>query len=472
MGTVSDQNGQPLPGASILEKGTTNGTQTDFDGNFSLAVTDENTIIVVSYVGFTTQEVAVGDITEEITITLVEDAANLDEVIITGYTGQSKRTITGAVEIIDSDELNKNPATRLDQQLQGKISGVNIITNGAPSGGAQVRIRGFATFGNKDPLYIIDGSPGGGLNDINPNDVESISVLKDASAASIYGSRAANGVIVITTKKGKKGQAAKISYDSFVSLDFDGGNKQNVLTPQQWGEMEWSGLRAGGNDSPSHPTYGSGANPVIPEYLNGDPSLPYDPDTNRLLRSANTDWWDVLNQTGVSEQHNVRVLGGTNSGSYALSFGYLDRQGTIIETNFRRYTTRVNTNFSFLNDKIRVGENLTVAYSETKGNIGNPFQRVVYFPLIPQFDEGGNIGGTLNGILGLGTNFLNPYAIQVRAKDALGQRWRIFGNAYMEAAIIPDLVFKSNIAVDFGQNANRRFNPEFPEGGNPGNNPS
>lgn len=470
-GIVTDLNGNPLPGASILEKGTMNGVQTDFDGKFQITLESDEAILVVSYVGFLTQEISADDSTE-ITIVLQEDAQVLDEVVVTGYTGQSKRTITGAVEIIGGEELNKNPATSVEQQLQGKISGLNIVTNGAPGSASQVRIRGLATFGNKDPLYIIDGAPGGGLNDINPNDIQSVSVLKDGSAASIYGSRAANGVILITTKKGVKGQSMKISYDTFVSLDFDGGKKLDVLSPEQWGQMEWAGQRAGGNESPSHPTYGDGPNPVIPEYLNGDPTLPYDAETNRLLRSANTDWYDVLMRTGYSQNHNLSVRGGGQSGGYSLSFGYLDRQGTVIETSFQRYSTRVNSQFSFLKDRIRVGENLTVAYSESNGDV-NAFdalnRRFSYFPLIPRYDEGGNFGGTLNGVLGLGTNFPNPEAAQIRRRDWLGQRWRIFGNAFIAADILPNLTFKSNLSIDFTQNASKNFNPEFPEGGNPGN---
>ncbi len=466
-GKVTDENGEGLPGASVIEKGTSNGTTTDLDGNYQINISGEADL-VISYVGYKTLEVSVAG-RSTIDIQMVLDAEQLEEIVITGYTGQSKRSITGSVEVIDEDELRKNPATRVDQQLQGKVSGVNIITNGAPGGGAQVRIRGYATFGNKDPLYIIDGVPGGGLNDINPNDIESVSVLKDASAASIYGARAANGVILITTKRGRKEQKAQLSYDVFYSLDFDGSNKPDVLTPQQWGELEFQGQRAGGNTTPSHPSYGSGNNPVIPEYLNGDPSKPYDPETNRLLRSANTDWYDVLTQVGVSQQHNLSIRGGSEAGTYALSFGYLDRQGTLIETSFQRYSTRLNSQFSFLDDRIRVGENITIAYSEANGNIGQSFRRFLYFPLIPRFDEGGNFGGTLNGILGLGTNFPNPEAIQVRAKDALNQRMRIFGNAYVEAEIISGLTIKSSIGVDFASTAFRRYNPEFPEGGNPGN---
>ncbi len=469
-GSVTDANGAPLPGATILEQGTTNGTQTDFDGNFSIQVANGNATLIISYIGFAAQEIPLNG-RSTISIALQEDSAQLDEVVVTGYTAQSKRTITGAVETIDSEELLKNPANSVEQQLQGKISGVNIVTSGNPAAGSQVRIRGFATFGNKDPLYIIDGSPGGTLRDINPNDIESVSVLKDISASSIYGSRAANGVIVITTKNGRKNQPAKITYNAYISIDTDPGNL-DVLNAQQWGEMEWRGQRAAGVATPSHPSYGTGANPVIPEFLNGDPSVPYDPETNRLLRSADTDWYDAVTRTGFSQSHNLSIRGGGDKGIYGVSFSYLDRQGTLIDNSFQRYSARANTQFSFLNDRIRVGENLAVIYSEVNGNgnAGGAFaQRFTFHPLIPRRDEGGNFGGTLNGILGLGTNFRNPEAVQVRLKDAIQRRMRIFGNAFIEADILPELTLKSNIAVDYSTNFNTGFTPEFPEGGNPGN---
>ncbi len=475
-GQVNDDLGNPLPGANIVEKGTLNGTQSDFDGNFSITVADGNATLTISYIGFSTKDIPLEGQTV-VSVVLQENLAGLDEVVVTGYTAQSKRTITGAVEIIDSEELVKNPATSVEQQLQGKISGMNIVTSGAPGGASQVRIRGLSTFGNKDPLYIIDGSPSeAGLNEINPDDIATISVLKDASAASIYGARAANGVILITTKKGKKGQETRVTYSSFAGVDVDPG-KIDVLNAQQWGEMEWLGQRAAVRGTPnetgflpSHPTYGNGPNPVIPEFLNGDPSLPYNPDTNRLMRSGDTDWYDAITRVAFSQNHNLNIVGSGENSTYGLSFGYLNREGTALETSFQRYSTRLNTEFTFLNDKIRVGENVTIAYSEQNGNIGvNGFSRQGFHPLIPRFDEGGNFGGTLNGILGLGTNFINPEAQQIRTKNAINRKWRVFGNAFIETEFIENLTFTSRLSIDYIQNNNSRFNPVFVEGGNPGN---
>ncbi len=203
-GTVTDENGQPLPGANILEKGTTNGTQTDFDGNFTINVADENATLVISYIGFTTQELSVnGQAT--ITVELKEDLAKLEEVVLTGYTSERKSDLTGAVAIVDMGDVVSQPVASVDNMLQGQVSGVNVVSSGSPGGASTLRIRGYSTIRNNDPLYVIDGVPTTtGINLINPNDIASLQVLKDASSSSIYGSRAANGVVIITTKKGKK----------------------------------------------------------------------------------------------------------------------------------------------------------------------------------------------------------------------------------------------------------------------------
>lgn len=473
-GTVSDTDGNPLPGASIVEEGTTNGTQTDFDGNFSIELSDESTTLVISYIGFATQEVSVVG-QNQIAITLRESAAGLEEVIVTGYTAQSRRLVTGAVETIKEDELSKNPATSIDQQLQGKISGVNIVTSGNPSGTANVRVRGFATLGTaRNPLYIIDGAPSESLDGINPDDIETISVLKDASAASIYGARAANGVVVVSTKKGSYNQKTSITYSTFSGVDIDPG-KVDVLNAQQWGEVEFQGQIAAVRGTaaeatfvPANASYGTGT-PVIPEFINGDPSLPYDADTNRLMRSADTDWYDVLTRAAFVQNHNLSMLGGSESSRYGVSFGFLDRDGTLIENDFQRYSTRVNTEFSALNKRLRFGENISVSYSENNGNRSAGVLRQRYHPLIPRFDEGGNFGGTLSGILELGTNAVNPEANQVRNANRIDRTWRIFGNAYVEADILPDLTLKSNVGIDYTQNNNSAFSPNNPEGGNPGN---
>ncbi len=474
-GTVTDTNGTPLPGASVIEKGTTNGTQTDFDGNFTLEVDDSNAILVVSYIGFAVQEVPLNGQTV-ISVALQEDTAQLDEVVITGYTSQSKRSITGSVATADVEELKRNPATSVEQALQGNVAGVNVKASGNPNGSVQVRIRGFSSDRNNEPLYIIDGTPtGSGLNDINPDDIESISVLKDASAASIYGARASNGVIVITTKKGRRGQKAKVSYNGFSGFEFV-NNLPEFLNVQQWAQSEWDGRIAAGLD-PSHPQLGSGASPVIPDFISpvagfeGDPGTTID-DYNResidglVTRSGDTDWLDEVYNTAFVQNHNISIVGGGENSNYGLSFGFLDREGVAIHTEFQRYTTRANSQFYLFKDKVRIGENLSVTYSERKGNGGVDQVAYRFNPLIPVRDIAGNFAGTHNGALGLGTNFNNPVATQFNSRNNINRRLRVLGNLYAEADLMPGLTAKTNIAVDYINSSFTAFTPTFLEGNN------
>ncbi len=201
-GTVTDADGAPLPGANVVVKGTTNGTQTDFDGNYTLNV-DSGAILVFSYLGFQTREIAVGG-NSTVNASLQEDAAALDEVIVTGYTTETKRETTAAVSIVKAEELAAIPSGNVEQQLQGRVAGVTVLSNGQPGTSSQIRIRGFGAFGGNEPLYVVDGVPTGSTDFLNPEDIETTTVLKDAAAASIYGARAANGVVVFTTKQGSR----------------------------------------------------------------------------------------------------------------------------------------------------------------------------------------------------------------------------------------------------------------------------
>ncbi|MEN8200948.1 MAG: TonB-dependent receptor [Bacteroidota bacterium] len=467
-GTVSDEDGNPIPGVNIIIKGTTRGAISNANGNYTITVDDPNATLVFSFIGMLSQEILAGSRTV-IDIIMIPMASELAEIVVTGYTSQSRRTITGAVETVDLAEIAKNPSTSIEQKLQGQVSGVNVITSGRPGAPVNVRIRGYGTTGDNNPLYVIDGTPspiGAGLNEINPNDIESISVMKDASAASIYGARGANGVVLITTKKGRQGQAAKITYNSYISIDME-PKKESLLNAQQWAQMEFQGQAAAGL-TPSHPTLGTGNTPVIPEYLSGDPSLPYNRPANWLIKSADTDWYDETTEPGLSQSHDLSILGGGKNSRYGVSFGYLNRKGSLIHTGFDRYSTRFNTEFSALNNRLRIGENVSIAYSERLG-LGYVPNRMYYNPLIPVYDEGGNFAGTLNGTLGLATNQYNPVAQLTRSKNHIGRTFRTFGNAYLEFDIVPELTYKSIVGINFTQINNSVFIPLYPEGGNPGN---
>jgi len=339
-GTVVDTNGQPLPGANVLEKGTTNGAQTDFDGNFSLDVTDTNATLVVSYIGFLTQEVVVGDQTS-LNIILQEDSAKLDEVVIVGYGSVSKRDVTGAVSSIKAEDFNGGTVASPEQLIQGKSSGIQITTDGGEPGGAvNVRIRGTSSVrAGNGPLYVVNGVPLNGtavtptganagssddgagnttaknpLNFINPNDIASIDILKDASATAIYGSRGANGVVIITTKKGKSGKNA-FTYNTTVGFSTI-TEELDLLSAD-----EFRGFV--------------------------DPSLDF---------GASTDWQDVIFRTALNTSHHFSYGGGSEDGdsNYAFSAGFVNQEGIVEGSGIKKYSGTINTKHTLFEDRLKI----------------------------------------------------------------------------------------------------------------------
>ena len=466
---VDDSNDEPLIGASILISGTANGTVTDIDGNFSINA-NAGDVLEVSYTGYATQNITVGSETN-LSIRLAQGAV-LDEIVVTGYTSQSKKNITGAVSSVEVSEITDLPVNSVQQALQGRVAGVNITSSGAPGSGANVRIRGYGTINNNDPLYIIDGVPvQGGLNEINPNDIKSIQVLKDASSASIYGARAANGVVVITTKNGSVGGKSR------VTVDFSVGNQvpnstPSQLNPQQLADYIWELQRNAGQPF-SHGQYGTGATPVLPEFINGDPSQPYDVVNNAVTRAATgngTDWLDEIFQNASIYNLNVGASGGNEAGQYALSVGYLNQEGTVIHTNYERYSLRANTLFR-PKKWLRIGENFTVSFGDRvdiPGGVrgtGNAISQAFRSPsIIPVFDEAGNFAGSKGGNL---TNAANPVAQLFRNKDNNSTNLRAFGGVFLEVDIIEGLTAKTSFNVDYNNWRFKGFafpNPEDIEG--------
>ena len=465
---------EPLIGASVLISGTSTGTVTDIDGNFSIDA-NAGDVLEISYTGYATQNITVGS-ESNIAVRLAQGAV-LDEVVVTGYTAQSKRNITGAVSTVEVEEITDLPVNSVQQALQGKVAGVNITTSGAPGSGANVRIRGYGTINNNDPLYIIDGVPvKGGLNEINPNDIKSIQVLKDASAASIYGARAGNGVVVITTKNGSVSGKSRITIDASVGSQVPNSTPE-MMNPQQLAEYIWELQRNAGQPF-SHGQYGTGNTPVLPEYINGDPSQPYDPVNNAVTRAATgqgTDWLDEIFQSAPIYNLNVGASGGNEAGQYALSVGYLNQEGTVIHTNYERYTLRANTLFR-PTKWLRVGENFTASYGDRvdiPGGVrgtGNAISQAFRSPsIIPVFDEAGNFAGSKGGNL---TNASNPVAQLFRNKDNHNTNLRAFGNAFLEVDIIEGLTAKTSFNIDYNNWRFKGFtfpNPEDIEG-NPNRN--
>lgn len=478
-GTIVDSGGSPLPGTNVVEKGTTNGTQSDFDGNYSITVAD-NAILVISYIGFQSLEVPV-DGRNRIDITLTEDAAALDEVVVTGYGSQSKRDLTGAVSTVETEQLLAVPATTFAQQLQGRASGISIVNDATPGGEATVRIRGFGTIGNNDPLYIIDGVPSESQSNLNPNDIESLQVLKDASAASIYGSRAANGVIIITTKKGKLGQPT-IKYSTYYGTQ-TASEEMEVLDSEELGTYLYlADLYAGKSPAHGQYTFGPNGEVTIPDYVfpsgafegddGTDPSL-YSLEPGNIYaitRSANTNWWNEVTRSAPIQNHQISASGATESARYALNLGYFSQDAVTKFVGYDRVSLRANTEFKTLKNKLTIGENFTISYDVRKGGFGNNEEQNAvsgsykHHPLLPIYDIAGNFAGSRGA--NLGNNF-NPYAILHRAQDNRRYRIRAFGNAFASYDILEDLQIKTSLGVDYNTRRHRelgRPQPEYVEG--------
>lgn len=474
---------QGLPGVNIQVKGTTVGTVTDSEGSFAVSVQDNNAVLVVSSIGYVKKEITVGN-QSTINISLDDDTKSLSEVIVTGYGTQNKRDITGAVATIDVKKALAVPATNLAQAMQGRVAGVNVSNDNSPGGGVMVRIRGFGTINDNSPLYVIDGTPTkGNLNSLNLNDIESMQVLKDASAASIYGARAGNGVVIITTKKGKIGKPT-LTYDAYYGIQ-KAWRGLNLTNTQEYADLLWQSRINGVNTLvngvatpnpgqtgliyPSNAQFGKGANPVIPDYIipagasEGDASVdpskyvydPFNPSSRYLITKANkqgTDWFGEMFNPAPIQNHQLGVSGGNENGRYAMSLNLFDQKGIMQDTYYKRYSLRANTEFN-VTKRIRVGENFQVAMDErvgqTSGNQSesNPISFAFRIqPIIPVRDIKGNYAGTSGTDL---DNSRNPLAELHRNKDNVGRNVRFFGNAYAEVDIAKDLTARTQFGIDY-----------------------
>lgn len=318
--SASDQ--QPIPGVTVLVKGTTRGVATDLDGSFAISVPSQTSVLVFSFVGYVSQEITVGN-QSVINVNLREDISSLNEVIVVGYGTQKKSDITGAISVVDADDIKKFSTNDVAQMLQGRASGVQVIGDGQPGAIPNVRIRGISTFGNGQPLYVIDGVPIGTTpRDFNPNDIESMQVLKDASAGAIYGSRAANGVIIITTKQGKKNTPLKVEYTSYAGID-QVWQRIPVLGREDY-QMIINEVQRNGNQ------------PLVPAN---------DPNNPRFISDIDTDWQKEGLKNGFRQNHNINLSGGGEYTQYNASIDYFDNKGTLVGNgpNYERYSMRMNT---------------------------------------------------------------------------------------------------------------------------------
>lgn len=495
-GTVTDAKGRALQGVSVSVAGTNTFTTTDANGKFTLSLKKPDDQVSFAYVGYVTKKVAPGT-QSQLSVVLAEDESTTSEVVVTGYTAQRKKDITGAVTVVNAKQLTSVPAASVTQMLQGRAAGVNVGNDNSPGGGTMVRIRGFGTVNNNSPLYIIDGVPTQGtLNQINPNDIESMQVLKDASSASIYGARAANGVVIITTKKGKPGE-------SNINFDYYTGSQRpdkmlNLLNTQELGQYLYlADLGAGKNPSVTSPSaqyrFGPNGEETIADYIypnvfgtlpsnytyTNDIANPQLGKTAFNITKANkdgTDWQNVIFGPATISNYQLGATGGGKSGRYAISGNYFDQKGILKYTKYKRYSVRANTEFT--KGIMTFGENLTVAYDERQGidnnNESNPIMFAIrVHPIIPVFDITGGppeLGGTntspYNGFAGsrgsnLG-NAPNPFARLYREKDNITKGIHIFGNVFAELQLTKNLKARSSLGVEINQyNRNEYFHRDI-----------
>jgi TonB-linked SusC/RagA family outer membrane protein len=480
-GTVSDQNGEFLPGVSIVLKNTSRGVISDINGTFKITVPNPDAVLVFSFVGYLSQEVKVGNQTQ-MKIILNTDNQSLDELIVVGYGTQKKADLTGSVATVDMEQLLTKPAADVSNMIQGRVAGVVASGSNQPGGEGYVRIRGISSFGSNEPLVIIDGVQTNGTNSINPNDIESMNILKDASSAAIYGARGAGGVIIITTKKGKKDKT-RINYDAFY-----GTSKviryPEMLNTTEYGDLIWK-QQIGAGLVPRSTQYGSGANPVIPDYIlagssgglfEGNPAVDpakynFDESGFYQIVKANkqgTDWFKEMTQTAPTQSHNLSASGGTDKSIFSVSFGYYKEAGIQKYTDYDRFSIRANSEYK-INKRVRFGETLFGSYRKSLGSVddneSSPWSQAYRMgPIIPVYDINNNFAGSKAPGSGNGQN---PVAILYRNKNNSNKDVRLLGSVYAEIDIIKNLKARTSFGIDYNNNYNTTFrdvNPEHSEG--------
>ena len=421
-GTVVDSTGEPLPGVNVVIKGSTTGTVTDLDGRYNLNVAP-NSVLIFSFVGFTTQEIPVNG-RNQINVTLGDDTSDLSEFVVVGYGLQRKSDLTGSISSIKSEEISRLPVSDVTQSLQGRVSGVQITSNsGAPGAGTTVRIRGVGTLNNANPLFVVDGMLLDDIDFLNPNDVESMEVLKDASATAIYGSRGANGVIIVTTKQGSFNAKTKISVDAYTGVQ-QVERKIDLVNARQFAELANELEQNVGNQ----PLYN------VNDYGIG------------------TDWQDQIFRNAPINNVTVGASGGNANTSYNLSINYFDQKGIIKESEFERLTVRLNNQYKF-NDAVTFGHNFSFIYFNQQnepGVIGNAYRAYPIFS--PR-----NPDGTYTNTAPVG----NPVAQFEYNSNNRNHSYRGVGNFFMDVKFLKNFSFRSNLGLDLEFQDGKSFTPVF-----------
>jgi len=483
-GTVSDESGAVLPGVTILVQGTNVGAATDVNGRYTISGVSSQSVLVFSFIGFVTQEINVGD-SRNINVTLIEDTQQIEEVIVVGYGTRRAGEMTGAVSVVKAEEIARIPAVTAGEVLRN-VPGVTVLQANTPGAEPTIRVRGIGTINNSSPLWVVDGIPGG---NVNPEDIETITVLKDAAAQAIYGTRAANGVILVTTKQGRRNERVRVTINARYGIQKN-VNYYDMLNTQEYGEVLWLEQK---NDHRlkglpestlvySHPQYGNGLTPRIPDYIkpNGwmegqvnaagineaDPALYkhiwYDGTANQITRAnkEGTDWMREISRNGKMSDINMNITGGATNTAYSFTLGYNDMQGALYYTGFKRYNARLNVN-SNVNSWFSTGATLFATYSEQQGLMTqNAESSAISWcyrmqPIIPMYDIMGNFAGAIaGGELGNGQNPMNQLYLQ---KDNIRERSQINGTAFITLKPLEGLQYRSQISLIHNQYNNRSF---------------
>jgi len=456
-GTVVDETGEGVIGATVKEKGTSNGSVTDFDGNFKVKV-KPGTMLVITYIGYDPMEVAA---TQGMKVELKENASELAEVVVTGYQTQRKADLTGSVAVVQTKELKTSSDTDPMRALQGKVPGMTITSNGSPVGAGTVRIRGGGSFNtSQDPLFIIDGVPTTtNLNTLNMNDIESMQVLKDAASASIYGSRAANGVIIITTRNGKKGDKVNVDFSANLTAQFY--NKQTMMELASTSEYATAMAQAAMNDGLDPEQYANNYGLTLNAKA-GVPIQAYDPATQQMrqftvnglydgymnskktMRFSDTDWLDEISRTGFSQNYDLSISKASDKSSALFSFGYKKNNGILKYTDFESFSGRINSSYK-VNKIVTIGENATITYSDQVDC--QPLENALKMsPTLPVYEED---GVTFSGPVGGMSDRQNPLRELYHNRDNRLKMWRIFGNGYIDIKPLKGLTLRSNFGLDY-----------------------
>ena len=455
---VSGSDNLPVIGASVVETGkSTNGAATDIDGNFHLNV-PEGASVTVSYIGYKSVTMKAEP---QMRIVLEENNEMLDEVVVTGYSTQRKADLTGSVAVVRTDELKTTADPDPMRALQGKVPGMTITANGSPSGVGTVRIRGIGSFNSsQDPLYIVDGVPTTrALNSLNTNDIESMQVLKDAASASIYGSRASNGVVIITTKQGKKNDKVRVDFSANLTAQFY--TKQSKMKLLNSAGYATAMAQAALNDGLDPVAYASNYgldlnaaggtpitvwNPAMNQYVNYSVGGLYDGfvNANKTMRYSDTDWLDEISRTGFSQSYDLSVSHANDKHSAMFSLGYKKNNGIIEYTDFQNISARLNSSYN-INKYVTVGENFTVTYS-SQVDVAPMENALKMAPIIPVYEVDGT---TFSGPVGSMSDRQNPLREAYDNRDNHLDYWRMFGNAYVDVKPFKGFTFRSNFGIDY-----------------------